>query len=366
MSEEQNRLNETEGPEQPVVTRSYNPKTDTGLLKCPKCDSSDIRTRSGVASFFVIIMGLAGILLLMLLRNCLVLLPLKHFLLIFSFAIMFSLCVISAEVWLLLFRSSRCKSCGHGFRSIPQWQREQTTQPFPWRFYFLNSILLLLVGLTSPIMLEVLFNDTFQYFLIKVAFAVFSCGLLSLLSLPFQGIFYELLRKKIKNELQWAILFLIPAFLLGGISLYQSLPRVRARTVLSDGRLAALPESATDIKVYSWSFIFSGESFMKFSANPEDINVFLNSSPSINGQQCQRYSLERMRLPYPKDSRKLMEYNEAGHELFIPDSMAPDWYDTQIRIRGRSYEIPPEGHHNNGEVIVDDENNVVYINVIWS
>ena len=292
MPEEQNHSNKAGSPEQSEVTMSCDQKTGTGaeILHCPKCDSPDILKRSGAASFLFVIAGLAVILLLMLLRNLLVLLPLKQFLLALSFAVMFALCLISAEVWLVLIRNCRCESCGYGFRSISKSRREQTTWPFTWRFFLLNAILLLLNGLTSMILLEVLFNDSFLFFLIEAAFPVFFCGFLSFLSLPFHAILFGLLRKKLKNEMLLAVLFIIPAILLGGNDLYQSFPIVRARSVLFDGRLAALPDSATDIKVYHWSGIFSGESFLKFSAEPKDINVFLRSSPSIKGQQCRQYS----------------------------------------------------------------------------
>ena len=35
-----------------------------------------------------------------------------------------------------------------------------------------------------------------------------------------------------------------------------------------------------------------------------------------------------------------------------------------MRGRGRRYRIPPEGYHNNGEVIIDDETHVVYVLIL--
>jgi len=73
-----------------------------------------------------------------------------------------------------------------------------------------------------------------------------------------------------------------------------------------------------------------------------------------------------MRLPYPKDTEKSIEYQEAGHVLYFPDITAPGWYIEQIDSKAREYKIPAEENHNWGEVIVDDEKNIVYIKVIWS
>ena len=73
-----------------------------------------------------------------------------------------------------------------------------------------------------------------------------------------------------------------------------------------------------------------------------------------------------MRIPYTDDYKTTEEYRRAGHKTFSPDPSVPPWYREEIRGNGRRYEIPAEGFHNWGEVIVDDVNNIVYINVIWS
>ena len=51
---------------------------------------------------------------------------------------------------------------------------------------------------------------------------------------------------------------------------------------------------------------------------------------------------------------------------FIPGSRAPEWFNTEIRERGRRYAIPPKDYDNWGEVIVNDAEHVVYVKVIWS
>ena len=72
-----------------------------------------------------------------------------------------------------------------------------------------------------------------------------------------------------------------------------------------------------------------------------------------------------MRVQYPDDSKMWGQINEAGHETFIPNPSAPDWYKGEIR-RGRRYIIHPEWGYYPGEVIVNDEENFVFVYIIWS
>ena len=101
---------------------------------------------------------------------------------------------------------------------------------------------------------------------------------------------------------------------------------------------------------------------MKFHASREDIEQFLSASPSLQGHECEKFSAEKMRL-----ARRGREYAatvepNSNNEYFSPDSTLPAWYKEEIRGQGRYYRIP--GH--TVEVIVDDEQNLVFISVSYS
>jgi len=73
-----------------------------------------------------------------------------------------------------------------------------------------------------------------------------------------------------------------------------------------------------------------------------------------------------MRLPSPDDPGKSWQYREAEHEVFVPDPSTPDWYKQEIRGPARRYIIRPKGYHYPGEVLVDDEENFVFVQLCFS
>ena len=199
-------------------------------------------------------------------------------------------------------------------------------------------------------------NDSADVLLDFIAFLIFIS-----LSSVVQGIVFLIARRFKTPRIMWIILFLSPSLFLTFNSAYYSLPRVKIRQVISDGRLAEIPESAQNLKVYTWSSLFSGEGFICFEAGPEEIQKFINDSPGLKGIVPKIYSEDKMHIPYP------LNYDgNSTHDYFTPDSSAPKWYKEQLRNKGRIYEIPPEEGHNSGTVIIDDSTNTVYIKVIWS
>jgi hypothetical protein len=111
----------------------------------------------------------------------------------------------------------------------------------------------------------------------------------------------------------------------------------------------------------------SGEEFLRFSATAGDIAVFLETSPILKNKEYQRYSKDRMRLPYSKESFKSIYENiSEPHEYFMPEAHAPDWYIEEIKGDGRRYNFRPKRYHYPGEVIVDDEKNIVFVYLCFS
>ena len=148
-----------------------------------------------------------------------------------------------------------------------------------------------------------------------------------------------------------------------------NLSACKPKAVLKAGRLAKLPQSAADIKAEGWSGIFTGEDYLMFCATPEDIEKFIAESPSIKDTEPEIFSLDKMYLPYyePNDFTDDKDWETYfRHKYFFRHKSQPQWYNIEIRLKGRRYEIPSFKHHNWGSVIINDETNTVYINVIWS
>ena len=149
-------------------------------------------------------------------------------------------------------------------------------------------------------------------------------------------------------------------------------PAERTERILRNGRLADLPESATDVKVYGWAGIFTGEDYLMFRATPEDIEKFIAKSPSLKGATPEIFDSEHMHLPYQKEEESYTEEefeNRYKQKYFFPYHMDPKWYDLTIKVKGRQYEIPGDPNkkgHNSGSVLINDETDTVYIYVIWS
>lgn len=132
--------------------------------------------------------------------------------------------------------------------------------------------------------------------------------------------------------------------------------------LLRDGRLGALPDSARDIRFGSWAGMFSGERCLRFEADPAEIQGLVESSPSLAGEEPERFGAGRHNLPSTERTPEI----GLGHRYYQPDPAFP-WYAPTLRgAAGRRYRIRPDAsHHNWGEVVIDDERNVVYANVMW-
>jgi hypothetical protein len=183
------------------------------------------------------------------------------------------------------------------------------------------------------------------------------CGALMVLSLPYHAVVFFAFRRMTNYSVIWKALFLLPAVLLVGNVLYGSLPAVAAQTVLSRCELSPLPKSAQGVRVGCVSHGIGGKRLLKFRANQEEIEHFLDASPGLRGHECKRFSKEKMRLARRKSEQTAIARQNSNHEYFSPDSTVPAWYSEEIRGRGKYYRIADKGV----EVIVDDEKNVVFV-----
>jgi hypothetical protein len=233
----------------------------------------------------------------------------------------------------------RCKGCGHRFVRTRESKKRQVLMPFPVRLVILTGVVLLLIYvflIVTPNMIQIASGYVPSQDIIGLVLIAFFFGTLFCGCFVYQVLVYQLLKRRLKSRPVWAFLFLLPALPIGTLTVYRSMPSVKAQGVLARGRLAPLPESATDIKVYTWSSLFSGEEFLRFQASPEDVERFLKESPILQGAKCERFSKERMRVVSPHDPQKWGSIMKAGTKCSFP-----------LRVRrlgsGRKLQVRPAG-----------------------
>jgi hypothetical protein len=169
------------------------------------------------------------------------------------------------------------------------------------------------------------------------------------------------------------VILLLPMLGCGGIlallmadSAVRNIPANVISAVREQGDLAPLPPSATEMRTYGWSSGFSSGRYVRFQAEPREIEAFLAASPGLKGRKPERFSSKHMYLPYPKDRARTEEELEASarHDYF--SLHGPEWYNPSIRVKGRQYDIPWHGEGYHGEVVVDDEQHIVFIHTSYS
>ncbi|MHC4115922.1 MAG: hypothetical protein ACYSWO_00295 [Planctomycetota bacterium] len=206
----------------------------------------------------------------------------------------------------------------------------------------------------------------------QILFAGFDCAvykailvgidavLLGLICFPYHALTYLALRWLTRRKLVFVALFLLPGMMFGVRAFRLSLPEPKTRRLLEGAGLAALPESASKLRVYSWSTMFSGDAFLRFEADENDIEKFLNDSAILKDMECQSFSEQRMRLKRPKEHEYDREYGDGINEYFHPHTWGPPWYEQEVRTPGRLYKFTSEYSHG-AEVIVHDEQNIVLV-----
>lgn len=154
---------------------------------------------------------------------------------------------------------------------------------------------------------------------------------------------------------------IVLTFLIGVLSIYTSLPKIRAQSILESAQLAPLPESASRIKVMTWSSPMSGEKFLRFHAHTADIDTFIAQSPILENADFEKYSDNKMRLFYPDTYPKVLFDN---HKYINKSPSAPPWYMQEIRQRANRYRFQPKGYNHAGELIVEKKTNLIFIKLI--
>jgi len=336
-------------------------------IHCPRCRSSRIRKHSKP-----LLMAVVAFALLWLMPQVVLLVGSvfqSEWLLLVFFALILALMffpfVFLLTVSFALVGKHHCKSCGHRFRAGDESEQRSHPTRFPISCCVFSALILFLGFVVGPLVSMHVSGGIYTPADLRIIMLVVGWSLAAGMCVLYQAIVYRLLRRRIRSPLMWAVLFLLPALVLTSLGVHYSLPRVRAQKILGEGGFAALPKSAIDLRVYGWWCPDEMGRCMMFRATPQDVEEFLNTSPTLKGRKCEKFSPERMRILFPRDTTKWMEYKEAGHELF-GHSSGPRWYKEEIRSYGRYYSVPTKDYRKSCEVIVDDEENIIYIKVIWS
>ena len=229
---------------------------------------------------------------------------------------------------------------------------------------YLSIVLLLLLYFACPIKLRQVTGTPFDSIAMGYLHRIFGLFFWSLI-LCLYGVFLNRVSTSPKKEIVLANLSFVFAVLIGGISLYNSLPSVRSQRILAGAQFAPLPESAKEIKVLAWYTPMSGEEYLRFRANPVEIKSFLEQSPVLEHAEYEEYSDKKMRLYFPSDfAARTATYLVDNHEYINNKPTVPVWYMQEIKDIARRYRIEPKGYNSAGELIVDQRTNLIFIKLI--
>jgi hypothetical protein len=319
---------------------------------CPHCGGTRIRNRTRPLVLNVV--------------ACVVFLLLSPLVCAMILGLLLALLVLPVTTCIALVGRNRCLDCQHRFDPEFRGVASERSPGFPWRLHALNLLALLVFCGVGPYVIGLRSAGGRLPDMMENVGTFFRLGFLLWGSFLWHLVLYHKLRQKLANPLIWALLFVLPATLGGTAVLYQSSPTVHVRALLRLADLAPMPESATLIRVYSWSSPFSGEDFLCFTALPAEIEQFLAHSPALQGQQPTHFSAHKMRVPYPKEFLETGRSDGDANEYVTPRGHWPKWYKQEIRGPARTYIVQPPDYHYPGEVLVDDETNTVYVHLCFS
>ena len=131
--------------------------------------------------------------------------------------------------------------------------------------------------------------------------------------------------------------------------------QTKVRFLLHEMRLGRLPLSATNLGYYSWSGLFTGETYVKIQMSSNDLVTFVKNSPLLAECREEVFTPQHQHLPY--DSKQTDSYSDHAH--FIAGSKDPSWFELSVTNRGTLYPIWP-CHR----ILVNADSCTVYIHII--
>jgi hypothetical protein len=226
----------------------------------------------------------------------------------------------------------------------------------------LSIVLLFLLYYVGPVILRQVTGTPFGWLGSGLISRFVGWWFLSLLLCLYGGLLNRIPKKHRRGVVQMGLPIVL-VVLIGGVSLYNSLPSIRARKILENAQFASLPDSATQIKVHIWYTPFSGEEYLRFRADSLDIKLFLDQSAVLEHAEYEEYSDKKMRLFYPRGTTSNKSPGN-NYEYISKKPTAPPWYMQEIKDVARRYKIQPKGYNHAGEVIIDEKNNCVFVKLI--
>ena len=151
-----------------------------------------------------------------------------------------------------------------------------------------------------------------------------------------------------------------------GFILYAFVPHyVEPALVTKAAGLAPVPAAATDVKAVD--YYRPGDyrmDWLVFRANPDDIEIFIRDSRTLISPPFAVYDSNNTFMPYGLSQEEIYEryprQEERGWAFF---HLTPEWYRPEIAVRGRQFDF--QNGVRWGSVIVDDEENMVYVYLAW-
>lgn len=174
-----------------------------------------------------------------------------------------------------------------------------------------------------------------------------------------------------KRGIRWTIVgpgIAVLIVLIGAAVVITTLgPGPRLRAALALGHLARVPKSASGLQADGTGDARAATFYVRFAAPPGDIEQFIRDSLSIRWVTPELLEPQHMYLPRgtapPTPTTAAAGSQPSGPVWFEPDPRYP-WFDPTVRGPGRRFVIPRDPDGNSGEVIIDDEHNVVFIRVV--
>lgn len=352
MSENGSPLNRERDPPSPVQFVAPAPDPAREVIRCPHCGGTRISRQTTP----LVLNAMA----------CAVTIALTPLFCSMVLAAMVSLAVLPLTASMAIVGRRHCRDCRRRFEPDEPWQGPTAPPRFPFTVYFLDIALLFLLCVIGPALMRAKASAGRLPDVMASVGAFMIFGFLVSCSLACHAKAFNRLQGRVANPRLWGLLFLLPGLLAGGLVFHADSPRSRVQALLKYAELAPLPRSATGLKYYSWSSPFSGEDFVQFTAEPNDIERFVTQSPALCDQQPEHYSARRMRLKHLTNDQGHLIFQSDANEYFIPRRSAPSWYKQEIRGPARKYFIQPPRYQLPGEVLVDDETHTVYIHLWFS
>ena len=241
---------------------------------------------------------------------------------------------------------SRCQTCGHYFWPASIAPNLNANVRFPETFTVIGIVILLIVFFVQAGYINNVPGNEMIGVILEIALWIFIAWLILVVCVLCQAFFWQTIMVKMQKSSKLSVFLLLPLLILivglmtvpfffRGVLAQKYDPLRRAPTVLYSAKLADLPESAHDVRVYTPRLIFSATDYLSFQAEPNDIEKFLTESPGLDGIK-----------------------NDTQSSTYFHH---PSWFNPDKRRTGRYYKLSEKDTSWYGELIVDDEKNVIYV-----